>query len=116
MTIAPQTSERSRAMLRRLALLGAAAALIVVAAGNGRSSQAGTGPGTIRITTKLVRYERVDLGRWGSSPGDTEVFVHLLFNRRVSQTSIGHADFVCTFTVATSRSCPGTIFLPRGQV
>lgn len=103
-------------MVRRLAIVLGASALIVVAASNGRSSEAGTGPATIRITTKQVRYERVDVGRAGRSPGDTEVFVQLLYNRRVSSKSIGHVDFVCTFTLDTSRSCRGTVFLPRGQV
>jgi hypothetical protein len=103
-------------MLRRLALLVAASALVVVAAENGLSSQAATGPATIRITTKQVRYERVDVGRPGRTPGDMEIIVQLLYNRRVTSRAIGHADYVCTFTLDTSRSCRGTIFLPRGQV
>lgn len=102
-------------MLRRLVLVLAAAA-IAVAVGNRWSSEAATGPATIRITTKQVRYERVDVGRRGRTPGDTEVIVQLLYNRRVTPRAIGHGEFVCTFTLDTSRSCRGTIFLPSGQI
>jgi hypothetical protein len=103
-------------MLRRLALLVGAVALLLVAAGNSRSSEAVTGPATIRITNKQVRYERVDVGRKGRSPGDTEIIVQLIYKKRVTPKPIGHADFVCTFTVGPSRSCRGTISLPSGQV
>jgi len=102
-------------MLRRLVLVLAVGA-IAVAAANRWSSEAATGPATIRITNKQVRYERVDLGRRGRTPGDTEVIVQLIYNQRVTPRAIGHAELVCTFTLDTSRSCRGTIFLPRGQI
>jgi hypothetical protein len=102
-------------MLRRLVLVLAVGA-IAVAAVNRWSSEAATGPATIRVTNKQVRYERVDVGRRGRTPGDTEVIVQLVYNRRVTPRAIGHTEFVCTFTLDTSRSCRGTIFLPQGQI
>jgi hypothetical protein len=94
----------------------AASALLVLAAVGGWDSAAGTGPATIRITDRLVGYTRVDNGRPGISPGDTEVISYRLFNRRISRTPIGYARFVCTFTVGKLRSCTGTVFLPKGQL
>jgi len=102
-------------MLRRL-LLVVAVGVVAVAAGSRWSSEAGTGPAIIRVTNKQVRYARIDVGRPGRTPGDTEVIVQLLYNRRVTPKAIGHSELVCTFTLDTSRSCRGTIFLPRGQL
>jgi hypothetical protein len=88
----------------------------VTAAWGGLSSSAGTGPAQVRITTKQVKQVRVDLGKRGRSPGDTEIITYALFNKRITQQSIGHAEFVCTFTIDISRSCRGTYFLPRGKL
>jgi len=79
-------------------------------------SEAATGPAQIRITTKQVRYHRVDSGRSGRSPGDMEIIAHLLYNRRVTPKALGHSEFVCTFTLDISRSCRATFFLPRGTL
>ena len=97
-----------------IALALTALALAVVAAE--RESGAATGPAEIRITNREVTYHRVDLGRRGRSPGDMEIFRQLLFNRRITPRPIGHAEYVCTFTAGPSRSCRGTIFLPRGKI
>jgi hypothetical protein len=80
------------------------------------SSDAATGPAQVRITTKQVRYVRVDSGRSGRSPGDMEIIAHLLYNRRVTPRALGHSEFVCTFTLDISRSCRATFFLPRGTL
>jgi hypothetical protein len=90
--------------------------LLVLAAIEGWSSAAGTGPATIRITDRQTGYTRVDTGRRGISPGDTEVISYRLFNRRISRTPIGLARFVCTYTVGAVRTCTGTVFLPKGQL
>jgi hypothetical protein len=79
-------------------------------------SEAATGPAQIRVTTKQVRYHRVDSGRSGRSPGDMEIITHLLYNRRVTPTALGHSEFVCTFTLDISRSCRATFFFPRGTI
>jgi hypothetical protein len=89
---------------------------VVVVAWSGLSSSAGTGPAQIRITTKQVKHLRVDLGKPGRTPGDTEILTYALFNKRITQQSIGHAEFVCTFTIDISRSCRGTYFLPKGKL
>jgi hypothetical protein len=80
------------------------------------SSEAATGPAQIRITTKQVRYHRVDTRPARRSPGDMEIIAHLLYNRRVTPKALGHSEFVCTFTLDISRSCRATFFLPRGTL
>ena len=80
------------------------------------SSGAATGPATIRITSREISRVRVDLGRPGRGAGDTEIVRQNLFNRRVRSKPIGHSEFVCTLTTATTRACTVTIFLPKGRL
>lgn len=80
------------------------------------TSSAGTGPATIRITSREINRVRVDLGRPGRGAGDTEIVRQNLFNRRVKPRPIGHADYVCTYTTSQTRACTVTIFLPRGRL
>ena len=103
-------------MLRKGILVLALALVAVPAAWFERDSEAATGPAAIRITNRDVRYARIDVGRSGRSAGDTEVIKQLLFNKRITPKPIGHAELVCTFTIPPSRSCRGTIFLPRGKI
>jgi hypothetical protein len=79
------------------------------------SSNAATGPSTIRITNREISRVRVDVGRPGRL-GDTEIVRQNLFNKRIKSSPIGHADYVCTFVNSGTRSCTGTIFLPRGRL
>jgi hypothetical protein len=80
------------------------------------SSDAATGPATIRITNREISRIRIDQGRPGRGAGDTEIIRQNLFNKRLSTRPLGHADYVCTFVTAGTRSCTGTIFLPRGRL
>jgi hypothetical protein len=80
------------------------------------SSDAATGPATIRITNREISRVRIDHGRPGRGPGDVEIVRQNLFNKRIKSSPIGHADFVCTFVTSGTRSCTGTIFLPRGRL
>lgn len=80
------------------------------------SSSAGTGPATIRITNREISRERVDMGRPGRGPGDIEIVRQNLFNKRISTRPLGHADYVCTFVSAGTRSCTATFFLPKGRL
>jgi hypothetical protein len=98
---------------------------VVIAAGLGAlallngwstSSGAGTGPGRIKITSRVISQVRVDSGRPGRGPGDVQIIRQNLFNKRISRRPFGHADYVCTFISARTRSCTGTIFLPRGRI
>jgi hypothetical protein len=95
------------------------AAGIVAAAVAGGSSRlfAGTGPATVRITAEdeLVSAG-VDVGRAGQSPGDTQIVRETLYNRHITDKAIGHAEFVCTFTLGRSRLCDGIFFLPKGKL
>jgi hypothetical protein len=80
------------------------------------SSNAATGPSTIRITNREISRVRIDHGQPGRGPGDIEIIRQNLFNKRIKSSPIGHADFVCTFVTSGTRSCAGTIFLPRGRL
>jgi hypothetical protein len=80
------------------------------------SSTAGTGPAQIRITNREISRERVDAGKPGRGAGDIEIIRHNLFNKRLSTTPLGHADYVCTFVTSGTRSCTATFFLPRGRL
>ncbi len=103
-------------MLKGILALALAVVVAVPAASLERESEAATGPAAIRITTRDVRYTRVDVGRVGRSAGDMEIIKQLLFNKGITPKPIGHAEVLCTFTIPPSRSCRGTIFLPRGKI
>jgi hypothetical protein len=100
----------------RSLLLGVVAASVAGAGWLQHHSDAATGPAQIRLTTKQVRYVRLDNGRSGRSPGDVEIIAHLLYNKGVTPRALGHSEFVCTFTIDISRSCRATFFLPRGTL
>lgn len=91
-------------------------AAVAVFNGWSLSSSAGTGPATIRITNREISRLRVDAGSPGRGPGDTEIIRQNLFNKRISSKPIGHADYVCTFITAGTRSCTATMFLPKGRI
>lgn len=104
-------------MVRTTAIiLLAGGSLLGAAAWVSTGSDAATGPGVIRITGKQIRYNRVDVGSHGRSPGDTEIATQLLYNQNITPKSLGHSELVCTFTVGTSRNCNATVFLPRGKL
>jgi hypothetical protein len=93
-----------------------AGALVALAAWGVSRSDAGTGPARIPITNRQVELIKVDVGPRGRSPGDMEIVNQLLYNRRITATSIGHAEFVCTYTIGLNRICNGTFFLPKGKL
>jgi hypothetical protein len=80
------------------------------------TSSAGTGPATIRITSREISRVRVDVGRPGRGAGDTEIVRQNLFNKRLKAKPIGHSEYVCTFTTSLTRACTVTIFLPQGRL
>ena len=88
----------------------------VATVASGRSSDAATGPATIGISSKQSTYVRIDGGPARGSTGDTEIVRLALYNRRITNRSIGHAELVCTYTVGASRLCQGTYFLPKGKL
>jgi len=103
-------------MTRLVYLLAAAFGLAALALLYGWNSDAGTGPATIRITSREVSRIRVDLGRPGRGPGDTEIVRLNLFNKRIKSAPLGRAEYVCTFTTTRIRSCTASISLPRGRI
>lgn len=92
------------------------AALVVVTGSLGVGSSAATGPAQIGISGQQTNFVRINEGKSGRSPGDTEVIRQTLFNRRLSSKPIGHSSIVCTFAIGTERVCRGTYFLPRGKI
>jgi hypothetical protein len=103
-------------MRRSSRVLAIAAALAGACAVIGWTSAAGTGPATIRVVDRQFRYTRVDIGRHGLSPGDSEVITTLVFNRKLTTRPIGSGRFICTFTNGLNRTCIVTVTLPRGQL
>jgi hypothetical protein len=95
-------------------LVGAlAGVLAATAAGDSTSQAAGAGP--IRIADRVLRIDRVDIGARGTSPGDLEIVLARLFDRRARL--IGRSELLCTFVDrGRSRVCRGTYFLPRGKL
>ena len=98
------------------AALVLAAGLAIGAGWDAWASQASTGPARIRITDREVSFSSVDIGRRGRSVGDMQIWSTLLFNQRITRRPIGHTEFLCTYTRGISRSCRGTVFLPRGKL
>jgi hypothetical protein len=102
--------------LVHIVALGLGLAALALFNGWSLSSSAGTGPARIKITSREISRVRVDAGRPGRGAGDVEIVRENLFNKRIKPQPIGHADFVCTFVTAGTRSCTATIFLPRGRL
>jgi hypothetical protein len=95
---------------------GVLAGILVVSPWEG-SSEAATGPATIRITNVQDTVVRVDVGTRGKSPGDMEIIRQRLYNTRVTTRSIGRSELICTFVDRRrSRVCRGTSFLPTGRI
>jgi hypothetical protein len=94
------------------------AGFVAIALSNGWSltSGAATGPATVRVTSREISRVRVDEGRRGRGPGDTEIVRANLFNKRIKRAPIGHADYVCTYVTSQTRSCTMTVFLPKGRL
>jgi hypothetical protein len=97
---------------------GAVAAALVLLVGVAAASASTTlaGPGTIRITDRLVKHLHVDAGKRGPGAGDLDFYRQLLFNKGVTPNPIGHSDLTCTNTGTGSSNCTGTYFLPRGKI
>src|SRR4051812_8149719 len=99
-------------MIRRIAFVVAAAGVALVAAGGGSSL---VGPGTIRVTDKLVKHTHVDSAKPGRA-GDFDFYRQSLFNRGITLQPIGHSDLTCVNTGTGSSNCSGTYFLPKGKI
>lgn len=95
--------------------IGACGIAVAAAAMTGASS-ALTGPGTIRVTDKLVKQIHVDGGRPGRGAGDIEFFRQQLYNKGITSDPIGHSDITCANTGTGSMNCTGTYFLPKGKI
>jgi len=99
-------------MISRIGFVVAAAGVALVVAGGGSSL---IGPGTIRVTDKLVKHTHVDSATPGRA-GDLDFYRQSVFNRGISQQPIGHSDLTCVNTGTGSSNCGGTYFLPKGKI
>ncbi len=98
-------------------VVGACAAGALLAAASAVPAQGALpGPGAIQIAQTELRHTHVDLGTPGRSVGDLDVYVSLLYNRRITTTSIGRATMVCTLVGGSSQSCTATYDLPKGEL
>lgn len=75
-----------------------------------------TGPGTIKVTDRLVKVTHVDGGKSGRGAGAIDFYRQSLFNKGISATPIGHTDVTCINTGTGSMNCNGTYFLPKGKI
>src|SRR5262249_19292111 len=73
-------------------------------------------PGAVPIRGCLLRHTHVDFGKRGASAGDVDVYSLLLYNKRITPKSIGHAEMVCTSVGTKRQSCTATYFLPKGTI
>jgi hypothetical protein len=92
------------------------AGVTVVAALLTAGSPALPGPGTIRITTKVVKQQFIDRPPSGKGAGDLLVKRELLYNKGIRARAIGYGDVVCTFTSRYARQCSATYTLPKGKI
>ncbi len=81
-----------------------------------RPSSAETGPAQIRVTARQIASTEVDFGRRGAGPGDMHITAAQVYNVRITPRPIGSYELVCTTVRGISRSCQGTLVLPRGSV
>ena len=97
-------------------VLAAAAALSLglVAAASGAPTL--SGPGTVRVTDKLVSHLHVNASNSRSSAGDMDFYRQAIYNKRVTPSPIGHSDVTCVHTGTGSMNCTGTYFLPKGKI
>jgi hypothetical protein len=92
------------------------AALALASGSFGHISTAATGPAQIGISGQQTNFVRLNVGKPGRSPGDSEVLRQTLYNRRVSSRPIGHSSVMCTYAIGRERLCRGTYFLPKGSL
>ena len=101
--------------MNRLALTVATAA-VVVAATPALGAHALDQPGTIKVTSKLVKHIHVAGPDKATHAGELDFYREQLFNKGITPVAIGHSDFTCVNTGTGSQSCTGTYFLPKGKI
>jgi hypothetical protein len=103
-------------MIRRIEVVVAVLALVLVGAAGAAGSVSLTGPGSIRVTDRLVKHTHVDGGKTGRGAGDIDFWRESLYNKGVTPSPIGHSDITCFNTGTGSMNCNGTYFLPKGKI
>jgi hypothetical protein len=112
-------------MISRIALLAAASAVLLTAAGPATGTQALTGPGTVRIFDQLQKHIHVRFDKHvmvdgkpkkSSRAGDLDFYRQGLYTKTARPVNIGHSDLTCVNTGTGSSNCTGTYFLPKGKI
>ena len=98
------------------ARLAVAAAAFAFAATPALGAQALDQPGTIKVTSRLIKHIRVDGPVRSSNAGTMDFYREQLFNKGITPSPIGHSDSTCINTGTGSQSCTATYFLPRGKI
>jgi hypothetical protein len=97
------------------AALALVAAAVVGAAAPLPAAHALDRPGTVTLTSRLVKHIHVD-GHMRANAGTMDFYRDQLFNKGIRPTPIGHSDFTCINTGTGSQSCSGTYLFPRGKI
>jgi hypothetical protein len=98
------------------ARLAVAAAAFAVAAIPALPAQALDQPGTIKVTSRLVKHIHVDGSVKTTNAGNLDFYREQLFNKGITPSPIGHSDSTCVNTGTGSQSCTATYFLPKGKI
>jgi hypothetical protein len=109
-------SKRRVASATCLAAVTATAAVLLTVAGPASGRTALDGPGTIRITDRLVRHIHVRGPSTKTNAGNLDFYRQQLFNKGITPRPIGHSDITCVNTGTGSSNCTGTYFLPEGKI
>ena len=96
--------------------LALAAAAVAAAATPVLGAHALDQPGTIKVTSKLVKHIHVRGAVKTTHAGDMDFYREQLFNKGITPTPIGHSDFTCVNTGTGTQNCTGTYFLPTGKI
>jgi hypothetical protein len=73
-------------------------------------------PGTVTISASLSKHTHVDVASGRRGAGDIDVYRSLLYNKRIQERPLGHADMICTTISGATQQCNATYFLPRGEL
>ena len=112
-------------MIGTILVCMAVAGLAAAAAGVARATPSLEGPGTIRLTDRLVNHIHIRVAktievngkpRERSRAGDLDFYRHTLQTRSARPVTIGHSDITCIDTGTGSENCTGTYFLPKGKI
>jgi hypothetical protein len=109
-------SKRQVAKGTCLAAVTATSAVLLTLAAPASGRVALDGPGTIKVTDRLVRHIHVHGPSKKTNAGDLDFYRQQIYNKGITPRPIGHSDITCMNTGTGSSNCTGTYFLPEGKI